>query len=308
MRFQKGKLMYMEFMLRLFFRLLFLKRATLTANDLDTLLPCYLVSTAKGVPLIYDSHELFTEVPELIERPTTRKTWLKLEAFLFPKLKHVSVVSQSIADIYKDKYKVPVRVIRNVPNRIQTQVNVERENILLYQGALNVGRGIDLMIDTMTLLPEWQLWIAGGGDIERELQQRAEQSPAKDRIKFWGRIPHENLSQITCQARIGFSLEEDLGLNYRYAAPNKIFDCIQHHIPVIISNLPEMALLIKQTQTGIILKARNPQTLAQCVQLLNRDAKIYSYFVDNCERAAEYLCWEKESLHLLEMYEKANQT
>jgi hypothetical protein len=75
------------------------------------------VSKFKSVKLVYDTHEYFTEVPELVENPTKQKIWLKLEKWIFPKLKNVYTVNESIAKIYSEKYKVPVHVIRNIaPN------------------------------------------------------------------------------------------------------------------------------------------------------------------------------------------------
>ena len=85
--FNKGFLFYAEYNLRLFFYLLFKKKEIVLANDLDTLLPNYLVSKLQKKKLVYDSHELFTEVPELINRPKTQKIWLKIEQKILPKLK-----------------------------------------------------------------------------------------------------------------------------------------------------------------------------------------------------------------------------
>ena len=97
--FIKGKFFYLEFTIRLFCYLLFQKTEILVANDLDTLLPNFLISRFKKKKLIYDSHEYFTQVPELIHRPATQKIWLAIERFIFPKLKYVYTVNASIATI-----------------------------------------------------------------------------------------------------------------------------------------------------------------------------------------------------------------
>lgn len=306
MRFGRGKLMYAEFNLRLLFALLRQRCDILTANDLDTLLPCFIVSRLRRARLVYDSHELFAEVPELIGRPLTRKLWLMMEGTLFPRLKHVSVVSESIAKHYFRQYGVRSAVVRNLPAPINAppvrHEIVQRERVLLYQGALNIGRGIELMIDAMSLLPEWTLWIVGEGDIAEELKRRTEGSPARARIRFWGRVAPAALGEITRQARIGLSLEEDKGLNYRYALPNKVFDCIQSRVPVIVANLPEMSTLIQKTGVGLILRKRTPDALATLVHLLDSSPSAYWHWVEACDHAAQDLHWNAERLILKPLY------
>ena len=117
--FNKGFLFYADLNIRLFWKLLFTPKQMLFSNDLDTLLPNYLVSRLTSTPLIYDSHELFTEVPELISRKYVRGFWMKLEGLIFPRLKNVITVNRKIADYYSAKYGVPVEVIRNVPISVQ---------------------------------------------------------------------------------------------------------------------------------------------------------------------------------------------
>ena len=113
--FNSGFLFYAEYNFRLFFRLLFLKKDILLSNDLDTLLPNFLISKLLRKKLVYDSHELFTEIPELIDRPRVQYFWRKIERMTLPKVKNCYTVSSSIASYYKDTYDSDFEVIRNVP-------------------------------------------------------------------------------------------------------------------------------------------------------------------------------------------------
>lgn len=303
--FRKGKWFYLEYNIRLFFLLLIRPAEIVNANDLDTLLAAYLATRLKGTELVYDSHEYFTEVPELIHRKWTRSMWLRLERWLFPKLAKVYTVNGSIAAIYQEKYGVPVEVIRNLPfRRKKAKKGPPAEKILLYQGALNVGRGIELMIDVMHHLPNCRLWIIGKGDLDTQLRKRARQAQLIDRVTFLGFVPMEQLYEITVQAELGLSLEEDLGESYRYSSPNKVHDYIQAGVPVLISDLPEMRSLIETHAVGEILagRDRSPERLAIRIQEMLESAENYRQWQKNCREAAKVLNWEAEQANLLRIY------
>jgi glycosyltransferase involved in cell wall biosynthesis len=306
LRFRRGKLFYLFFNLRLFAYLLFRPLDILNANDLDTLLAIFLVAKLRGKRLIYDSHEYFTEVPELMDRPKTRAIWLRLEKWLFPRLQQAYTVNQDLAKIYAQKYGVKVQAIRNLPFRKPLSQPANQEPVLLYQGALNLGRGIELMMAAMEYLPDHVLWIVGKGDRGEALRKLWTACPWRDRIRFWGFVPMEKLPEITQKAKLGLSLEEDLGANYRYATPNKVFDYIQAGVPVLVSDLPAVRALVEKYGLGGILSGtqRTPKDLARHIQLIVEDAKRYESLQRACLKAAKTLCWEREREKLLQIYQK----
>ena len=244
--FNKGALFYAEYNLRLFFILLFSKKDILLANDLDTLLPNFLVSKILKKKLVFDSHELFTEVPELINRPFQQNFWLKIEQFILPKLTYSYTVCHSIAVHYNLKYNTKFHVVRNVPFKIEKlekgilPFNSKNKKIILYQGAINKGRGLELMIEAMTFLDNAIFLIIGSGDIEKNIHNLVKELNLEEKVTFIDRIPPIELQKLTPLADLGLSIEENLGLNYKYALPNKLFDYIQAKIPVLVSNLDEI--------------------------------------------------------------------
>lgn len=302
--FRKGKLFYLEYNLRLFFLLLFRKVDILNANDLDTLLANFLVARLRKKQLVYDSHEYFTEVPELLDRPATRKAWLRLEGWIFPKLKKVYTVNTSIARIYEEKYGVKVEVVRNLPTQKEFETSPD-PRVLIYQGALNLARGIELMIDCMEFLPEYSLWIVGKGDVEEALKKRAKALKKGGKIEFKGFVRPDELERITPQAGLGLSLEEDRGLNYRYASPNKIYDYLQASLPILVSDLPEMAALVQKYGVGELLEEseRSAEMLAKRIRGICEGGNYASYRQKSIEAARE-LNWEHEQMHLINLYKK----
>ncbi len=298
--FNFGKLFYLEVNLRFFFYLLFSRANIITSNDLDTIFPCYLVSVIKNTKLVYDSHEYFTELPELQKRKFSRTIWLKLEELLFPRLKYVSTVGNFIAEAYRKKYKVPVSVIRNMPLRVNAINKQPKQKIIIYQGAINIGRGIDLMIDAMLFLPDYELWIIGEGLIFNIIKERC---IAITNVRVLGKVSFQELPLLTTQGMVGLSLEEDLGLNYRYSLPNKIFDYVNARIPVIVSDLPEMRSLVEQYNIGKILFDRSTEGLSFLIKSICEDDRNYQLFVENCELASKVLNWEMQEPLLLSLYQ-----
>ncbi len=304
MLFTGGPLFYACFNLRLLISLLFIRKpALLISNDLDTLPANYMASRIRRIPLIYDSHELFTQVPELIHRKRVQSVWKWIESLLLPRISHAVTVSYSIATIYRRLYGTRFLVVRNVPERMDCAPREVKETdpqMIIYQGALNLGRGLELMIDAMAFLPGIRFVVAGTGDIEKELKERVIRKGLTDRVEFKGRMVPEELFPLTRTADLGISLEEDLGLNYRYSLPNKLFDYIQCRVPVLCSALPEMSRIVDAYGIGVSTRERDPEKLAGIIRFMLKE-RSGGAWMNALDKAARELCWEKESLVYMEL-------
>ncbi|MDA3882734.1 MAG: glycosyltransferase [Bacteroidales bacterium] len=307
----KGPLFYVTLNIRLFLNLLFSQADIFTANDLDTLLAVFCAGKIRRKKIVYDSHEYFTEVPELHDKQIQKKIWEHIESYIFPKLKYCSTICQSIAYIYSKKYCVPVQVIRNVPETHTPQTPKKITGIhkpfLIYQGAINKGRGIETMIDAMQYINTLQLVIIGSGDIFDKILTRISTQKLQSKIICTGQISYSELPAYTQGASIGLSLEEDIGLNYHYALPNKIFDYIHAHIPILVSDLPEMRNIVTQYTCGEIVYSRDPKDIAQQIKKMYEPA-LYQKYVEKSVYAAQTLNWEQEEIKLLELYDRAIKT
>jgi glycosyltransferase involved in cell wall biosynthesis len=300
--FNTGFLFFAEYNLRLFCYLLFTKKDILLSNDLDTLLPNYLVSRLQHKKIVFDSHELFPEIPELVHRPKVKKVWLALENWILPNLKNNYTVCNSIASFYNDKYNTHFKTIKNLPTKKEVNkgafsFDTKGEKIILYQGALNIGRGLELMIETMRFLENHLLVLIGDGDIHTLLKEKVALENLNSKVVFLGKISPKELYKLTPLADIGLSLEEDLGLNYRFALPNKIFDYIQAEVPILVSNLPEMRRVVLDYNVGEIVKHRTPKELAiQIKQVLEKE------YTTELKLAKEILTWEQQEAELIAIF------
>jgi glycosyltransferase involved in cell wall biosynthesis len=308
--FQRGFLFYACVNLRLFFFLLFRRSSLLVSNDLDTLPAVYLVARIRGITLVYDSHEFFTELPELVGRPTVRHVWSWFEQTLLPRIRHGYTVCQSISDAYHEKYGIRLAVVRNLPvastrEAFEPDTGGPQRDLIIYQGAVNMGRGLESMIHAMVYLGKYRFQIFGDGTLSRDLVRLRDSLSLGARVEFMGRIPFEELRRHTRQAALGISLEEDIGLNYHYALPNKLFDYIQAQIPVLVSDLPEMSRIVSEYEIGQVLKNREPRQLARQIEEMIVSEKLREKWRGNLSKAAHELSWEKEVNKLRDVFREA---
>ncbi|WP_459742766.1 glycosyltransferase [Polaribacter sp. OB-PA-B3] len=301
--FNNGFLFYAEFNLRLFLYLLFSKKNYLLANDIDTLLPNYLISKLQNKKLVFDSHELFSEIPELVHRPKVKRLWMTLEDKIIPKLKNNYTVCDSIAKHYQNKYQTNFKTIKNLPFQKELKkgsfnFDTKNQKIILYQGATNIGRGIQLMIETVKLLDNYIFVIIGDGDEFLNLKLKIASEKLEKKVFLLGRKTPAELAELTPLADLGISVEEDLGLNYKYALPNKIFDYIQANVPVLVSDLPEMKAIVSKYNVGEVLKNRKPAIIAkQIQQMLEND------YLVSIKTAKKELIWENQETDLIQIFE-----
>jgi glycosyltransferase involved in cell wall biosynthesis len=314
--FEKGVAFYAFFQWRLWWFLLFHKCDLLVANDLDTLLPNYLVSRIKGIPLVYDTHELFCEVPELQSSPVKRQVWKSIERFIFPKLKDVFTVNESIAKIYTDEYKVVVNVVRNLPLKSAHEAGTslpsrktlglpEDKKIILLQGAgINVDRGGEEAVMAMNYVTGAVLLIIGSGDVVPKLKVMSADPVLEGKVLFIPRLPFEQLQQYTRLADIGLTLDKNTNMNYRLSLPNKIFDYIHAGVPVFASDLVEVRKIVDTYKVGCVTPNLNPETIGGLLTEVLRDTTRLHTWKENTQIAAEVLCWEQEEEVLKKVYTK----
>ena len=309
--FNKGGLFYANLNIRLFVYLLFSRYDRIHANDLDTLLPAYIISKLRNKPLVYDTHEIFSEVPEIQGR-WVKKVWVFIENMLFPKLKTVITVNQSIADFYQQKYnRYDIIVIRNIPEKqsvvktqSRTDLNLPIDRfIMIAQGAgINVDRGIEEVLLSLKYLDQILLLIVGNGDAIPRLKEMTSSNNLSDKVKFIPRIPYEQMMQYTMNSDLGLSVDKPTSLNYEFSLPNKIFDYIQADIPLLVSNLIEVAAIVNKFEIGEIIQNVEPVEIASVVKIFQDNTDITEKIKENLKKASIELNWENDAKILEEIY------
>lgn len=308
--FEQGPQFYLLFNLRLFFVLLLTKADALLANDLDTLLPNYLVSKIKGIPLIYDSHEIFCEVPELQTNPSKKRIWESLEKWIVPKLKYCVTVNQSIAEYFTKKYKVPFIFVRNIPDypkteklksRVELDLPVGKKIVILQGAGINVQRGAEELVGAFQYLNDaYFLLIVGSGDVIHQLKESVIRFQLQNKVKFVDKVPASELKHYTANSNLGVTIDKDSNMNYHFSLPNKIFDYMHAGIPILATRLPEIEKLVNAYHIGTFIENHEPSHIAQQIEeFLN--SKEYLEFKSNTVIAAIENNWLSEKQKLIKL-------
>ncbi|MEO0340291.1 MAG: glycosyltransferase, partial [Bacteroidota bacterium] len=221
-----------------------------------------------------------------------------------PKLKYCYTVAPQLAQVLSKQYQTHFEVIRNVPfSRRPIWTPKKETKIILYQGVLNDGRGLQEAILAMKSLPNsLQLHLAGEGDLSTELRALVKKEHLEKRVKFLGFLKPDELRIITPQAFLGLNLLENKGLNYYYSLANKCFDYIQAGLPSIHPAFPEYLNLQEQYKCFYLLEQVKPQNVSNLILTILENPNDYEQKCRNATKAAQHLTWEEESKKLIQFY------
>lgn len=312
--FQKGFLFYAEYNIRLFFYLFYQNPNIFVSNDLDTLLPNYLVSNLKKRPLVYDSHEYFLGSAEIAHRKWVKKVWQIIEKNIFPRLKNVITVNESIAKLYEQDYGIKPAVVHNFPpkqnhesNKTRKALNLpEDKKIILMQGSgINIHRGAEELVKAMQPiygLRNVHLLFIGGGDVWEELQELTLKLNLTDRITFLPRMPFEQMMEYTRLCDLGISIDKPVSLNYQFSLPNKLFDYIAAGLPVLSSPLTEVKKIVETYDVGLCIERHEEDHIARMISNMFADKQRYNNWKNNTVIAHSALNWENEEEKLERIY------
>ncbi len=302
MLFRKGFLFYKFFNIRLFFYLLSVKTDVLWANDLDTLLPNFMVSRLKRKQLIYDAHEYFTGVPELKDHGFNWRVWKTIERMILPRIDRMVTVNSSIAALYRDEFGVDPLVVRNygrkpdVMPESRTILGIGKDDLLVVlQGTgINRGRGGCELVKAISYSDGVYLLVIGSGSAIDDMKKQVMQLDLQDRVTFMGPVKWERMIACTMMADIGVSLDSGSCPNYLYSLPNKIFDYMNAGLAVIATDLPEVSGVINSSGCGIIINNNDPQEIADAIKRLKNDRDLLLSLKKNSVKAGTKYFWEDE--------------
>lgn len=304
LKFQKGKLAYIELNIRIFLWLLGQRMDALCSVDLDTLPACWLLKKLRPVCLIHDAHEYMEQVPEVFDRPITRWFWRQIALTFLPAVDLAYTVSQSLVVEFKKVYQKEFGLIRNIAQWQTADLNLPNpygSGYWIFLGAVNRGRGLEEFLE---VLPQTnrRLLVLGTGDRLAFLRQRVQEEGLDHLVIFAGKVTPELARRYLKDAWAGINLLTDEGLSYRYSLANKFFDYVHAGIPQICIDFQEYKILNELHEVAILTPLEKEKIMAACVII--SQPEIRQRLIRHTAFARQEWNWQMESKALLAMYQK----
>lgn len=300
---------YLKFIWYIKIKLLSTKASIIFAEDIYTLPFAVIFGKLKRAQVYYDSRELFGYLAGLKEKKIKQAFWKWIEKFFIKKVDYVIVTGKMDGEFLTKEYKLKnIILLRNLPRYYKPALKLDihshlrlnkTKKIILYQGVLLKGRGIEKVFSVLNELPDHVFVIAGGGEFFEHYQKLAAEMNVSDKVFFLGKLTQDELPKITSSADVGVSIIENLSTSYYYALPNKLFEYIMAEVPVITSNLPQMKEIVDEYDVGFAVNIDNKDELISAIKKLSEDTDLYESKKQNCHIASQELNWEKEVVSLL---------
>lgn len=257
--------------------------------------------------LVYDTHELETEKNG--DAGMRKKLGKWLERWLIKQVDMTIVVGENIADWYANTYRMPRPVVvLNAPlrralqyrNHFREQLGIrEDQKILLYQGGLALGRGVALILEAFKARTDDNVVAVfmGYGPLHNDIKVVAQ---SRSNIFYYPAVAPDVVLEYTASADIGISLIENTCLSYYYCMPNKLFEYAMAGIPVLVSNMKEMAALVEKNSMGAVIKEFTPEAINHAIDTLM--AQDLTVLRANAHATASRHAWEAQESTMLQAY------
>ncbi|MDN3643788.1 glycosyltransferase family 4 protein [Lutimonas halocynthiae] len=278
------------------------------ANDFDTLIQAYVASKIVGSKLLYDSHEVCAENIGITDKKIQKKVIIIIEKFIVERIDVMVSVSNAAAEYFREKYKIKIlEVITNVPykSKIEFPEEKDKDNFeVLYQGLMLRGRGYEEFVKSGEFIDSnIKLVLRGYGSIEDDLKNIILNNNLEKKVRFDGPVEVKDIVMKASCSHLGIVLTQPVNINFKLTVSNKIFEYLQAGLPVLMSDIPEHRYLNEKFNFGIIITDFTSKEIANAINSLALNRLEYNRLRNNAIKAAETLCWENESIKLIELYE-----
>lgn len=269
-----------------------------------------------GGRTVYDSRDLYVDARSLSGMAAPWK-WLLggLERRWARRCDAVLTVNDGYARILARRFGIATPpVVRNTPARYVRPTpppDLLRERlglpptvpVVLYQGGLMSERGIEQGMEAILHVPDAVLVLMGFGSGSEEILRLAREPRYVDRVRAVEPAQPSELLDWTASSDVMLMAIQPTTLNHRYTTPNKLWEAIAAGVPVVASDLPGMAPIVRERGCGELVDPTEPADIARGIRAildLPRDRR--DALRDRCLAAAETYSWERQTETLFDLY------
>ena len=279
-------------------------------NDLDTLLQGFICSKVlRNRVLVYDSHEVQTSRTGY----KGKKKYAILEKVIINKVDKMMMTTETRAEFTEKIYGIRPEVIHNYPlymekqkekNNLRKIANIDKdEPILLYQGGIQIGRGLEKIIEAIPKFNKGIIVFIGDGAIKEELEKMVLDYGVSDRVRFIPKVDVEELMYYTQHAYLGFQVLQNVCFNHYSTLSNKLFEYMMMEVPVVASDFPEISRVVREEKTGLCINPHDSNNIADAVNLLLENRRLYEEMKGNCKSAKLKYNWNWEKHKFISIYD-----
>lgn len=281
------------------------------SNDLNTLPQGIICSKIfRRRYLVYDSHEVQSS------RTGYGKQAYYIEKILIKFIDKMIMTNRTRAEYVKDLYNIDLpEIVHNYPfytkddsieNKydIYGMLDIPRDKpILLYQGGIQVGRGLDKIVEAIDKFNDGITVFIGDGKLKPEIMKMVDERNLNDKVRFLNKVPVDELKYYTANAYLGFQVLNNVCFNHYSACSNKLFEYMMSKVPVVACNFPEIKRVVQEEQIGLVVDSHDPNEIANAVNVLLENKELHSMFSENCTKAREKYNWNNEKENFVKIYD-----
>lgn len=287
------------------------------ASDFFSLPVAWLISKLRNANLIYDSRELYSALASLHGRKLKQHLITIIERFFASNCTIILTVNQAIYEVLSTRfYNKKFQILRNFPyKKDQMKVFTIPQNffspndiLLVYFGLFHPGRGLKLYFDVLEKLfskfPNVKLLLIGKGELRWEVEKEIKERNLENFVFIFGPYaPDQYILFPNVEKIIGLCIIEPLSTSYFFSLPNKIFEYIQHQIPFVASDFPEIRKIVERYKVGILVNPGKLEEISKALRNLMDNDTLYNELKENCKVALNELNWEEEFKKFHELIE-----
>ncbi|MEM9024830.1 MAG: glycosyltransferase, partial [Bacteroidota bacterium] len=202
---------------------------------------------------------------------------------------------------FEEQYGTRFDIVRNATVLQELPERAPQGPYILYQGAVNVGRGLEALIRAMPNI-DCPLYICGKGDIYDDLQALCRELGLTDKVTFWGYVEPEALRAYTLNATIGITLFAGGGRSNQHSLANRFFDYMHAGVPQLAMRYPEYTRFNQEFEVARLVDDLTPEAITEAVLELLNDPEYYGRLRQQSLAARERYNWQEEEKTLLSVY------